>query len=492
MKTVNKNVSAKRVPKKNKVLFWVILFFIFFWTICSFLSIYLTVSKFTENDKSSEYTTFLFSDTESGVSHTESRVIEIESILVPAVFNPVYYTGSWDNSILTIQPVNPPTSKFTLEIGTFPVIKDQVYSVYISNFNYSSNSGTLNYINLAYKKPYIYIADLYDGQLFSFTSTKTGSCSIGLYSELADKQTFAVAVYQADINDTDVKQSIYYEMGKIDGYFNGYNVGEQVGYQNGLKDSIYGLDSIFGGSTASYYYKTTSDSTPINCGTFNLTITGSSVQFNDLIKIVPDVVKEGNIYEDYISISFVDSPSFHPSNLSLLNIPYGTIVTSVGSSGSVDKVTHSFRVLANGAIVSLNPSLYEKLPLDTIDLLLIYGRSYNNSGGQYFGIWNYYGNMLLSNDVAFDYNEAYKQGVKDTEDEKYFSWYLGRYDQGLADGKASNQDYSFLTLIGAVIDAPIKAITGLFNFDLLGFNMSGFFFALVTCALIISVVRLFF
>lgn len=89
--------------------------------------------------------------------------------------------------------------------------------------------------------------------------------------------------------------------------------------------------------------------------------------------------------------------------------------------------------------------------------------------------------------------ESYDKGYNVGHDEGYsYGYGIGKSD-GIAIGKnlAVQGSFSFLDLMSAVVDAPIQAISGLLNFDLLGFNMLNFFFALCTCALIITVVRMF-
>lgn len=55
---------------------------------------------------------------------------------------------------------------------------------------------------------------------------------------------------------------------------------------------------------------------------------------------------------------------------------------------------------------------------------------------------------------------------------------------------SNNGEYSFFNLISAVIDAPIQAFTSLFNFDLLGINLTSFFLALLSVAVFIAIIRL--
>lgn len=90
------------------------------------------------------------------------------------------------------------------------------------------------------------------------------------------------------------------------------------------------------------------------------------------------------------------------------------------------------------------------------------------------------GKASAENDI--DQSNIYKQGYNAGKSEGYT---LG-YNQGAE----SAGNYTFLGLLASVIDAPIQAVTGLLNFDLLGFNMAQFFFSLLTLALIIFIVRL--
>lgn len=63
------------------------------------------------------------------------------------------------------------------------------------------------------------------------------------------------------------------------------------------------------------------------------------------------------------------------------------------------------------------------------------------------------------------------------------------YNTGYNKGVSESNDYTFIGLIGSVIDAPIQAFTNLFNFELLGFNLLNFIKALFTLMVIIVVAR---
>lgn len=83
---------------------------------------------------------------------------------------------------------------------------------------------------------------------------------------------------------------------------------------------------------------------------------------------------------------------------------------------------------------------------------------------------------------SVDTNRIYSEGYQDG---KQVGIDIG-YNQGLVD----SNDYTFIGLLSAVVDAPIRVFSSFLNFDLLGFNMSNFFFSILTLCLIITLVRL--
>ena len=64
------------------------------------------------------------------------------------------------------------------------------------------------------------------------------------------------------------------------------------------------------------------------------------------------------------------------------------------------------------------------------------------------------------------------------------------YNQGKQEGIASANEYSWLGLIGAVVDVPLQAFTSLFNFNILGINMLGFVSSIFTILILIVVVKI--
>lgn len=65
------------------------------------------------------------------------------------------------------------------------------------------------------------------------------------------------------------------------------------------------------------------------------------------------------------------------------------------------------------------------------------------------------------------------------------------FNQGKQAGIESANKYTFGALFSSVIDAPVKAITGLLNFEIFGVNLKSFMLSLFTIGLVIAIVKLF-
>lgn len=93
----------------------------------------------------------------------------------------------------------------------------------------------------------------------------------------------------------------------------------------------------------------------------------------------------------------------------------------------------------------------------------------------------------LQNDLSTFYNDGYNDGRAEGEDIGYANGYGIGYNKGVAD----SGNYSFTSLIGAVIDVPVQTFLGLFDFELLNVNMASFFLSLLTLAVILAIVKVF-
>lgn len=107
-----------------------------------------------------------------------------------------------------------------------------------------------------------------------------------------------------------------------------------------------------------------------------------------------------------------------------------------------------------------------------------------------------------SNNVTEAYNNGYNTGYTAGQNNANatINYDSASYQQGRLDGIDSANQYTFLDLMGAVFDAPIRAlfgyvengvrVDGLFTLDILGVNLSSFLLSIFTLGIVITIVRL--
>lgn len=134
--------------------------------------------------------------------------------------------------------------------------------------------------------------------------------------------------------------------------------------------------------------------------------------------------------------------------------------------------------------------------LDTsnfIEFCFITNNLYNSSSR--FTSRTYYFTRVDEESASYSsgYSDGYSDGNIDGQSAGYTLGYgagdTQGYYRGYSAGVDSANDYTFLGLISAVIDAPISAFTGLFNFEVFGVNLAGFLLGIFTLLIIIVVVR---
>lgn len=96
-----------------------------------------------------------------------------------------------------------------------------------------------------------------------------------------------------------------------------------------------------------------------------------------------------------------------------------------------------------------------------------------------------------NNDVIgqSSYNEGRTDGFEQGRLSGYYEGWADGYAQGELVAPADGQ-YTFLGVIGALFDAPVNSLKTFLDFDLLGFNMKSFVFAMLTLAFIVLIIRL--
>lgn len=99
------------------------------------------------------------------------------------------------------------------------------------------------------------------------------------------------------------------------------------------------------------------------------------------------------------------------------------------------------------------------------------------------------------------YESGYNAGVGSMQDyveQQQNYWYnkgkdesaTSAYNAGYNAGVEDAGNYTFFSLIGAVIDAPVSAFKSMFNFEVLGVNLTSFFMAMLTASAFIIIIKI--
>lgn len=92
------------------------------------------------------------------------------------------------------------------------------------------------------------------------------------------------------------------------------------------------------------------------------------------------------------------------------------------------------------------------------------------------------------------YQQGYNAGLSDNQSSIYQSGYKAGetigYNKGYNVGLEDTNQYTFLNLVSATIDAPFHYFTSLFGFELLGVNLQSFLMALFTICVVITIINM--
>lgn len=219
----------------------------------------------------------------------------------------------------------------------------------------------------------------------------------------------------------------------------------------------------------------------------NFNVPGSGYNVN-LMNYINLYRMNFTIYKDIYNFLSISGGQ---TNFLLHPLTYKVTVTSASSTGSssiaitlqtestqgqAPKPILDFQILQNSTKeiqFCVNNSFMKTFSLRTGSSSVIYEFSQ-----KYFNDYGY---------VSGSYDDGYDMGFSAGKDQGYSNGYSVGYEAGVSAGK----DYSFLSLMSSVVDAPVKAFTGLLDFNVLGFNMAGFVLSLLSVALLLKIVMVF-
>lgn len=178
----------------------------------------------------------------------------------------------------------------------------------------------------------------------------------------------------------------------------------------------------------------------------------------------------------------------------VLNISMPEVTTSKAYVGVFDSVRNVIEYKATlSAGTSLSFVLFQNREF-TLDDKLVFYFDFNDLN---FVETDYFYDItwqlsVFSLDTQKYYDAGHTAGYAEGQDSMQGAIENAR-QQGFAEAQKmfdnGNADYSFFGLISAVIDAPVKAVRGLLNFDILGVNLFAFVTSLFSLAVILMLIK---
>lgn len=512
--------AQKKKDRRNKIYAYILLAFFIFWTICSCLSIYNTITQHFSADNGRIVASADVVD--------ENERYPSENLLS---FSSFTYGGS--NGLIYERNAQYGSVKFgSVDFGGNITESDK--AVCISLF---SNSVTANY----YYGYQLKSSDLYL-PVGTYTFSKNGTTVAGykcgiVYGQLGqsgitggtavnqlnyDSYTFTLtqASYFAVVFE--VNGNEYATAGQVYELFPMLNVGDtaypfipnldmvyNAGYQQAENMSKYGffvggqvfIDGVYvvdidlknngfrlDNIPASAYSGKNSFSVQIR---FDLPV---------LLRSLPDLVvnadglSNGAFNNAVVTFSNTVAQKTNnlivlPSSIEVVRFSY-SIGTGVGKY-SFENVPSGIDVNSNYFVNAISTSvIYSSnaettLPLTGLDIV---DDAYQNGvvAGFNSGVQSSQG---YQNGYNVGFADGEQAAVRPNYDKGYDAGYNVGFGAGEQAGLQAANDYSFFSFIAACIDAPIQAFMGLFNFEILGMNMSNFSLGLLTAAIIIIVLK---
>lgn len=271
-------------------------------------------------------------------------------------------------------------------------------------------------------------------------------------------------------------------------YYN-YNAGTALSL-NGVNSYQQGVDDTLNSyNVVTSPLLTANSAFPVFVGSADSLVVSSDIGYGPAIGCI-----------NYVGLplfAFVESNVTLTINIDNIYISDKDINVSLGYIQSGNYISiytfdiNSFTPVAGNAVDFDNFKLSFTLPVST-DYLVLYTGSSENVVTLTNVNFTY---RLFNNAILVDnaYNSGYDNG-------KNYG-----YNQGYKEGilKGSSGDISFVGLLNSVITAPVtmffgeldnesgERLGGLFNFDILGYNMSTFLTSLLTVVVVVSVIRFF-
>ena len=406
-----------------------------------------------------------------------------------------------DNTVLT-------GSIKSYNVSFYENMDSSLPSYSFSMLNNYSSVGSSSYASLSIRFPYGTSSNTTTYYLMFYSKSDTNFRITYVLNGFYFNQSMSKIFFSADFKSTEYAKHMYLITQSVDDFTaelfqlrqdNVRLMQEKEALQSQYSDLLNGMDfSVFNSvnlDSASVYgtnYKATATQITINNNSysgywyrrsnvesgFRLCLTelniGSTMVKGTDIKCTYDALYKynGDVPQDiYVGLAFTT---------------YG--VSALNESSTFYQRFIPYSEWLNGSFIVSLPFDVNYIAFDLFDSnYQPLGLNYNINTGIAEGL--FISNFVVSGrgsnfKIAIDnankqgFNSGYEQGFTQG---KNIGYSLGSKDQG---------DYTFLGLIGAVIDAPIEAFKGLFDFEILGVDMSSFVLSLLTLSVVIIVIRM--
>lgn len=205
----------------------------------------------------------------------------------------------------------------------------------------------------------------------------------------------------------------------------------------------------------------------------------------------------------YFSIDFPVYSNSSVSSENSLVFSYLKQISSSSSGGSISDYQNGYDNGYNAGYIEGSSNSTDNAYNDGYNVGYSAGQSTGYNDGYSAGVTTSQENS---------YNAGYNEGKSDYMNSGYHLGYNRGYDEGLAEGNSNSEQqynigkndgynlgynqaidnddrYSFASLLTSAIDVPVNTFRSLFTFDILGVNLSGFFLGLLTCCIVITIVK---
>ena len=228
-------------------------------------------------------------------------------------------------------------------------------------------------------------------------------------------------------------------------------------------------------------------------GLHDFTFYGNASNFKSFLTADDYGVSMQLVYE-YLESQLVSETNYESIDTCTFSIYFGVNFTYTPVSysflytGSVDGVTVQLSPVPSASTSAIVLDLmdddsyrepYMVIPSyfngALVDIISFNFRAAYNSMSGTFLLFDYFSNIIFDYGYDLGHDEGYSSGLSDG--------YNNGFNAGL-------NDSGFMSLMTAVVDAPIKAFMGLFDIDIMGFNIAGVLIAILSIALVSKVIAL--